>query len=335
MIRVPSDEVLAAVLKHQESAFEIDDEDVLPHMTSCAGQFLLQVWLPSWVLHREYPTRLFALASEGDVDALVALVELDKCAILAPELAPHWDHAMREAPDGVRRRCLAALARESLEAPTTSETRAGLGRLIRELAPFCSCKISAPEIGRLFHAVRMVKAAQATHRPVPIIEPKSHKPGPRITHRTDRPPPATPHSLRPLSLPCANPIDPPPRIVGPAPPVPLDSTALLPARAGVSRPGTRPRYESTEEAQPLLGARPLLLIGSGDRIRTCDLRVMSPTSYQTAPPRDTGGRDCRGQTMGVNGRSRSIRDSLDRIAAQASGPTVDSAWNRPLGPWNR
>ena len=95
MIRVPSDEVLAAVLKHQESAFEIDDEDVLPHMTSCAGQFLLQVWLPSWVLHREYPTRLFALASEGDVDALVALVELDKCAILAPELAPHWDHAMR------------------------------------------------------------------------------------------------------------------------------------------------------------------------------------------------------------------------------------------------
>ena len=26
-------------------------------------------------------------------------------------------------------------------------------------------------------------------------------------------------------------------------------------------------------------------IGSGDRIRTCDLRVMSPTSYLAAPPR--------------------------------------------------
>ncbi len=26
-------------------------------------------------------------------------------------------------------------------------------------------------------------------------------------------------------------------------------------------------------------------IGCGDRIRTYDLRVMSPTSYQTAPPR--------------------------------------------------
>jgi hypothetical protein len=27
------------------------------------------------------------------------------------------------------------------------------------------------------------------------------------------------------------------------------------------------------------------LLSSGGRIRTCDLRVMSPTSYQTAPPR--------------------------------------------------
>lgn len=158
MIRVPGDEVIAAMLKQQESAFEVDDEAVLPHMSSCAGQFWFQVWLPSWVLHREFPTRLFALASEGDIDALVALAELDKSAILAPELAPHWDHAMREAPEIVRRKCLGALARESLEAPTTSESRAGLGRLIRELAPFCSCRISAPEVGRLFHAVWKVKS---------------------------------------------------------------------------------------------------------------------------------------------------------------------------------
>jgi 2,4-dienoyl-CoA reductase-like NADH-dependent reductase (Old Yellow Enzyme family) len=29
------------------------------------------------------------------------------------------------------------------------------------------------------------------------------------------------------------------------------------------------------------------VVGSGGRIRTDDLRVMSPTSYQTAPPRNT------------------------------------------------
>ena len=32
-------------------------------------------------------------------------------------------------------------------------------------------------------------------------------------------------------------------------------------------------------------ASPLVVIGSGGRIRTYDLWVMSPTSYQTAPPR--------------------------------------------------
>ncbi len=31
--------------------------------------------------------------------------------------------------------------------------------------------------------------------------------------------------------------------------------------------------------------KPLILFGSGGWIRTNDLRVMSPTSYQTAPPR--------------------------------------------------
>ena len=36
---------------------------------------------------------------------------------------------------------------------------------------------------------------------------------------------------------------------------------------------------------PVLGRTGLLWSGSGDRIRTCDLRVMSPASYRTAPPR--------------------------------------------------
>ncbi len=36
----------------------------------------------------------------------------------------------------------------------------------------------------------------------------------------------------------------------------------------------------------LLKSRCSILIGSGGRIRTCDLWVMSPTSYRAAPPRD-------------------------------------------------
>ncbi len=41
----------------------------------------------------------------------------------------------------------------------------------------------------------------------------------------------------------------------------------------------------TEQRSPILGRIGLLWSGSGGRIRTCDLRVMSPASYRTAPPR--------------------------------------------------
>ena len=40
------------------------------------------------------------------------------------------------------------------------------------------------------------------------------------------------------------------------------------------------RGRNSIELQPLF-----ILNGSGGRIRTSDLRVMSPTSYRTAPPR--------------------------------------------------
>ncbi len=50
-----------------------------------------------------------------------------------------------------------------------------------------------------------------------------------------------------------------------------------------------------------LPVRPEDRDGSGGKIRTCDLRVMSPTSYRTAPPRvrvrrqDSEGKgDCNG-----------------------------------------
>ena len=42
------------------------------------------------------------------------------------------------------------------------------------------------------------------------------------------------------------------------------------------------RRHPAKAKQPLGGP---FYFCSGDRIRTCDLRVMSPTSYQTAPPR--------------------------------------------------
>ena len=61
------------------------------------------------------------------------------------------------------------------------------------------------------------------------------------------------------------------------------------------------RYpDSTPSATPLRGrrsgCRPVSFcrttFGCGGKIRTCDLRIMSPTSYQAAPPRDRGVPHC-------------------------------------------
>ena len=68
--------------------------------------------------------------------------------------------------------------------------------------------------------------------------------------------------------------------------------------------------------------------GSGGRIRTCDLRVMSPTSYRTAPPRDVGrqivyvstvdckvpGRDC------LHARRKGQARCSDTLLRRWSGP---------------
>jgi hypothetical protein len=45
-------------------------------------------------------------------------------------------------------------------------------------------------------------------------------------------------------------------------------------------------YPPIKKAHTLKRCKPHEIIGSGGRIRTYGLRVMSPTSYQTAPPRD-------------------------------------------------
>ena len=81
------------------------------------------------------------------------------------------------------------------------------------------------------------------------------------------------------------------------------------------------RYpDSTPSATPLRGrrsgCRPVLFchttFGCGSKIRTCDLRIMSPTSYQAAPPRDRGVPHCYQQL------------AHGRFASQVCGFTMSS-----------
>ena len=69
-----------------------------------------------------------------------------------------------------------------------------------------------------------------------------------------------------------------------------------------SRPGA-PTFDRRKGSR--VGRGSDAAFNSGDRIRTCDLRVMSPTSYQTALPRNRFGPRSLGEPAGT------VKNSLD------------------------
>ena len=92
-------------------------------------------------------------------------------------------------------------------------------------------------------------------------------------------------------------------------------------RAPRSRPPSRaPRIRDLPKTRRLQRSTPMVVptwetppgggasrTNSGGRIRTCDLRVMSPTSYQTAPPRNRDEEVIRPANPAVNPFDGSLR----------------------------
>ena len=74
--------------------------------------------------------------------------------------------------------------------------------------------------------------------------------------------------------------------------------------------------------------KPYATVGldSGGGIRTRDLRVMSPTSYQTAPPRGGNLSLATSRETGQDGRAVDSRPD-----APGTGPTMDTEKREDLG----
>ena len=77
--------------------------------------------------------------------------------------------------------------------------------------------------------------------------------------------------------------------------------------AGILGPATK-SHRAARGERPCGGVHK---IGCGGRIRTCDLQVMSLTSYRTAPPRGIGGQrpDARSSGAGVSRGTWQVRGS--------------------------
>ncbi len=114
------------------------------------------------------------------------------------------------------------------------------------------------------------------------------------------------------------------------------------SRPASARPNPAETRKPPGERRLPVRCDPAITPSSGGRIRTCDLRVMSPTSYQTAPPR--GGQRTiapAGQASSPQGPTKTssanaLLPANQRYATSTSDGETPSATSRPAGrSWGR
>ncbi len=160
----PDVRTLRAMFEGFEAEAEVDDADDEARFDSMvaspAGQFYFRVWLPCWVLHREYPQRLLRAARCGDIDALERLLRIDKFVLADQRVAPHVARVMSEGPKVKRDQLLAALSGKPRERLTPKAVRSGLSALISQLAFLFRSSVTATEIAALFDGIEQVRTGE-------------------------------------------------------------------------------------------------------------------------------------------------------------------------------
>lgn len=137
-----------------------DDAGFESMLADAGGQFYFRVWLPCWILYREYPGQLLRKARLGDDDAFERLLRLDKSVQHDPVLSRRlhevdWNGSKRD-----RDRFRAALAGDPKGTIDAKSVRYGLAGLISQLATVFKTSVTAPKIQELFDAVERAKSGE-------------------------------------------------------------------------------------------------------------------------------------------------------------------------------
>ncbi len=170
----PDDGELRRMLDHFDAASEPADEEEAEEtdefMRSAAGQFYLRVWLPCWIMHREYPPQLLFRARHGALDALEKLLRLDMSVVHDPRVAEHV-HRITHAGT-VRDRSLIAnaLAGKPKGKLDRRGVRYALMGLISQFALAFGTRVAAPDIARLFDGIERVRAGRQSDKFIPVGE---------------------------------------------------------------------------------------------------------------------------------------------------------------------
>lgn len=167
----PDDATLRRMLGQLEADAapgEADRDSILDEvLASPAGQFYVRVWLPCWVLYRDYPPRLLRAARLGDLDALDRLLRLDKSVVGEPRIAEQVAITLSTGSVGEQNQILASLKGKPKTKLTDKAIRAGLGALISQFALLFHTEVTAPETQRLFDAIERIRSGRLNDAAIP------------------------------------------------------------------------------------------------------------------------------------------------------------------------
>ena len=160
----PEESILRQMLAEIESESKcknIEEEDLLDSVyESPEGQYYLRVWLPCWVLYREYPPCLLRAARLGNIDALDRLLRLDKFIIGDPGIAQTLGKYLSTGTQGQQKQLTAAIEGKPKRRLTDKAIHSGLGALISQLAYAFQTSVTAPQIEELFNRIEHIRSGR-------------------------------------------------------------------------------------------------------------------------------------------------------------------------------
>ena len=128
-----------------------DRVKLLQQLEAPEGQFFVRVWVPCFVHYRTFPTRLFARARHGDVNAICDLLRLDKSVLAEPRIA---EHVHQLAAKGVKRGfgVVGTAFKGTPGKLTRKAVKTGIAGLVSHLMGGLDATLNAPELRRAFDA---------------------------------------------------------------------------------------------------------------------------------------------------------------------------------------
>lgn len=128
----------------------IDDAAVGVASQSQAFGFLLRVWFPCWILHKQHPSQLYRAARLGDDDAMESLLRLDKTLLLDPAIARQVFDSAYAKGRGRFRRFADAIKGQPRGKMTSAKIKKRTAALVAQWSEECGFPISVAEIRRVF-----------------------------------------------------------------------------------------------------------------------------------------------------------------------------------------